>query len=786
MSEESSDPTDTLVTGGDTTQEKSGDSGGKLEQYASRLANMQKIQQKKQSVLAYPLNKKLSRLAVYSRCQAEKCDCIGWKKTDNSVQNPTFTDLCRCDHSLETHVSHLRQKSEEELNRLLVMVVDVDNMYTAMSKEENIETKRVYLYLFKLLRKCVLTLDTPVLEGPLGQPPFENPCIHKAVTNLLVYKFSHLGQQELITMYELAKILFHCLNTWDFPSPSSQKHIVSQEEVTKYKIEYTRWLVFCYVPTFCDSLQRFDTTMVFGRTLLRSVFKYIRKQMMDEFHRERDSMPQERRVLLLTNFPPFLNQLEEEIYAQSSPIWHPEFKTQSVHFQSILDSRLKAGNSTPRKGEFEKVTLGHTDREGFTTSTLTSGKSARSSDAPGREAKRKKFQEEQFEDIPEETVAEIMAIIDDPNYMTGPDMVFSENAAATDEGPKLEEKRNIIQLHVIGNSLTKPVSKQTMLWLIGLQNVFSHQLPRMPREYITQLLFDPKHRTLALIKENKPVGGICFRPFPAQGFTEIVFCAVTSREQVKGYGTHLMNHLKDYHISKGILNFLSFADQNAIGYFEKQDFSKDIKMNKLAYQGYIKEYEGATLMHCELNPKIIYTEFTTVVRKQKKFIKQLIYQTQRTVSKVHPGVVFFNEGVGNIPIESIPGIEETGWKPTSRTTRGQQLEESQDVDTLASMLKIVLNAVKSQDESWPFRQPVDKNRVTDYYDHIKYPMDLKTMTERLKSRYYVSRRLFIADMMRIFTNCKSYNSPETEYYQCALTLQQYFITKMKEMGLWDK
>ncbi|VEN51702.1 unnamed protein product [Callosobruchus maculatus] len=365
-------------------------------------------------------------------------------------------------------------------------------------------------------------------------------------------------------------------------------------------------------------------------------------------------------------------------------------------------------------------------------------------------------------------------------------MVFSENAAATDEGPKLEEKRNIIQLHVIGNSLTKPVSKQTMLWLIGLQNVFSHQLPRMPREYITQLLFDPKHRTLALIKENKPVGGICFRPFPAQGFTEIVFCAVTSREQVKGYGTHLMNHLKDYHISKGILNFLSFADQNAIGYFEKQDFSKDIKMNKLAYQGYIKEYEGATLMHCELNPKIIYTEFTTVVRKQKKFIKQLIYQTQRTVSKVHPGVVFFNEGVGNIPIESIPGIEETGWKPTSRTTRGQQLEESQDVDTLASMLKIVLNAVKSQDESWPFRQPVDKNRVTDYYDHIKYPMDLKTMTERLKSRYYVSRRLFIADMMRIFTNCKSYNSPETEYYQCALTLQQYFITKMKEMGLWDK
>lgn len=70
-------------------------------------------------------------------------------------------------------------------------------------------------------------------------------------------------------------------------------------------------------------------------------------------------------------------------------------------------------------------------------------------------------------------------------------MVFSENTPATDEAPKLEEKRKIIQLHVIGNSFTEPVPKQTMIWLIGLQDVFSYHLPRMPRTYITQLLFDP-------------------------------------------------------------------------------------------------------------------------------------------------------------------------------------------------------------------------------------------------------------------------------------------------------
>lgn len=71
------------------------------------------------------------------------------------------------------------------------------------------------------------------------------------------------------------------------------------------------------------------------------------------------------------------------------------------------------------------------------------------------------------------------------------------------------------------------------------------------------------------------------------------------------------------------------------------------------------------------------------------------------------------------------------------------------------------------------------------YHFIQF-LDLKTMTERLRSKYYVSRRLFIADMMRIFTNCKIYNAPETLYYEYAVTLQHYFQTKMKELGLWDK
>jgi histone acetyltransferase len=53
-------------------------------------------------------------------------------------------------------------------------------------------------------------------------------------------------------------------------------------------------------------------------------------------------------------------------------------------------------------------------------------------------------------------------------------------------------------------------------------------------------------RSLALVKGGVAVGGICFRPYLEQKFAEIAFCAVTASEQVKGYGTTLMNHLKQH------------------------------------------------------------------------------------------------------------------------------------------------------------------------------------------------------------------------------------------------
>lgn len=58
------------------------------------------------------------------------------------------------------------------------------------------------------------------------------------------------------------------------------------------------------------------------------------------------------------------------------------------------------------------------------------------------------------------------------------------------------------------------------------------QLPKMPKEYIVRLVFDRRHRAIALCRGDLVIGGICYRPYPEQRFAEIAFCAITATEQV--------------------------------------------------------------------------------------------------------------------------------------------------------------------------------------------------------------------------------------------------------------
>lgn len=59
--------------------------------------------------------------------------------------------VCACSFLFTAdHVSHLENVSEDEINRLLGMVVDVENLFMSVHKEEDTDTKQVYFYLFKV------------------------------------------------------------------------------------------------------------------------------------------------------------------------------------------------------------------------------------------------------------------------------------------------------------------------------------------------------------------------------------------------------------------------------------------------------------------------------------------------------------------------------------------------------------------------------------------------------------------------------------------------------------
>uniref|UniRef100_A0A8C0A3H2 histone acetyltransferase n=1 Tax=Bos mutus grunniens TaxID=30521 RepID=A0A8C0A3H2_BOSMU len=711
-----------------------------------------RIAVKKAQLRSAPRAKKLEKLGVYSACKAEEsCKCNGWKNPNPSPTPPradlqqiivSLTESCRsCSHALAAHVSHLENVSEEEMNRLLGIVLDVEYLFTCVHREEDADTKQVYFYLFKLLRKSILQRGKPVVEGSLEKkPPFEKPSIEQGVNNFVQYKFSHLPPKERQTIVELAKMFLNRINYWHLEAPSQRRLRSPNDDISGYKENYTRWLCYCNVPQFCDSLPRYETAQVFGRTLLRSVFTVMRRQLLEQARQEKDKLPLEKRTLILTHFPKFLSMLEEEVYSQNSPIWDQDFlsassRTSQLGIQTVISPPPVAGTVS-----YNSSSASLEQQNGGSASPSCRGASGLEAN-PGE--KRKMNESHVLEetkkprvmgDIPLELIHEVMSTITDPTAMLGPETNFLSAHSARDEAARLEERRGVIEFHVVGNSLSQKPNKKVLMWLVGLQNVFSHQLPRMPKEYITRLVFDPKHKTLALIKDGRVIGGICFRMFPSQGFTEIVFCAVTSNEQVKGYGTHLMNHLKEYHIKHDILNFLTYADEYAIGYFKKQ------------------------------------------------IIKKLIERKQAQIRKVYPGLSCFKDGVRQIPIESIPGIRETGWKPSGR----ERSKEARDPDQLYSTLRSILQQVKSHQSAWPFMEPVKRTEAPGYYEVIRFPMDLKTMSERLKNRYYVSKKLFMADLQRVFTNCKEYNPPESEYYKCASILEKFFFSKIKEAGLIDK
>ena len=297
-------------------------------------------------------------------------------------------------------------------------------------------------------------------------------------------------------------------------------------------------------------------------------------------------------------------------------------------------------------------------------------------------------------------------------------------------------------------------SEESSRLLIALKNIFGKQLPNMPKEYIVRLVFDSRHNSMLCMKNGNVIGGITYRPFPKQRMGEIAFCAVSANEQVKGYGTRLMNHIKEYaKDTENMTHLITFADNNAVGYFEKQGFTKEIMMEREKWNGYIKEYDGGTIMECQLDGHISYVDFVNQIREQRKVVEAKVREMS-TAHKVYPGLKdHFN-----------PKTEDGKYTPID-----------------VKHIKII----QAHADVWPFAGPVNPMEVPDYYEIVKDPLDLELIKDRVSSEnYYTSLEMFCADFRLMFHNCRLYNSRDTVYFKCANRLEAFFDSKIAAGVNW--
>ena len=334
----------------------------------------------------------------------------------------------------------------------------------------------------------------------------------------------------------------------------------------------------------------------------------------------------------------------------------------------------------------------------------------------------------------------------------------------------------MISFETIHNDGTKPTMKK----LIDLKNIFARQLPKMPKEYIVRLVFDQKHESIIVKNDqDKIFGGVCYCIFPISKMAEVVFLAISSDSQVKGFGTKLMNYLKTELQRRDIHFLMTCADNLATGYFKKQGFHKNILMDQNLWKGYLKDYEGSTLMECILEDQVDYIRIGQQIRDQRNMV--IDYIKSMVSNKI-----------------AYEGIPDTKWKKlenkTKRNTNTPSLaiedvqglidvnytqEEFTELSKLPEGTGFQNSCIKALDQlanhrcSWPFMTPVDKEEVPDYYDVIKNPMDFQTIRENINKDLFKNKADFIKAVKLVFTNAKIYNLKNTIYYKCAVELENF-------------
>ncbi|KAI9264766.1 hypothetical protein BY458DRAFT_513918 [Sporodiniella umbellata] len=104
--------------------------------------------------------------------------------------------------------------------------------------------------------------------------------------------------------------------------------------------------------------------------------------------------------------------------------------------------------------------------------------------------------------------------------------------------------------------------------------------------------------------------------------------------------------------------------------------------------------------------------------------------------------------------------------------------------------KVLTDLKNYTEHSMPFLNKVSKREAPDYFDVIKNPMDLGTVTKKMKNLNYRSKKEFGDDLYLIYDNCLMYNTNSaSEYRKHAIAMRrktERLLTRVPDISIKDK
>lgn len=314
------------------------------------------------------------------------------------------------------------------------------------------------------------------------------------------------------------------------------------------------------------------------------------------------------------------------------------------------------------------------------------------------------------------------------------------------------------------------LSQEEWKYLAELIDILANELPKLERKYITGMAMNPVYSSMIINKHSKVLGGLIFRIFPKLKFAELSMLATSITHRNKGYGSMLMDQLKDYLVSQNIEHILAYADDGTLDFYRRVGFTSHVTMPASSIEQCVS-CSNSTLMQCTLVHSISYVHARDVLKQQLEVVNQVI--RDNCFSLPLSGLTVPAQAPRQQPLRNQVFLEKLGFKVTSY--QDQTIE-----------LKPKLNSILEQLYKSEYGQLLSgKSKPRDYWnviDSAKY-IDLSMMKAKLDRGYYASLYLFNCDMAWCVESITNHFDRDTLQHQSALKAQQFYLDLLEKLEL---